>query len=92
MKRLFFIAFLAGFVFIFPVTSSMAQAAPATQVQSQSTQGHQATPDDSVSESPFGENQTNRDKPELPAAAPMLPADPNTPAGTTTVNPTDGLT
>ena len=93
MKRLLFISFLAGFVFTFPVTSTMAQAAPATQVQSQSPQGHpQATPDDSESESPFGENQTNRDKPELPAAAPMLPADPSTPAGTTTVNPHDGLT
>ena len=92
MKRLLFLTLSVGGILMFPGTPSVAQAAPATQVQSQSTQGHQATPDDPESESTIGNRNRNRDKPELPAAAPMLPADPNTPAGTTTVNPTDGLT
>ncbi len=92
MKRLFFLALSVGGILLLPGSPTMAQATPAAQVQSQSTKGHQATPDDSESESPFGDNQTDRDKPELPAAAPMTPADPSTPAGTTMVNPNDGLT
>jgi len=91
MKQPLLLTILAGVVFTLPVMPLMAQAAPEAQVQSQSTQG-QADSQREESESPFGENQTNRDKPGLPAAAPMLPADPNTPAGTTTVNPNDGLT
>ncbi|MGC2210277.1 MAG: formylglycine-generating enzyme family protein [Candidatus Korobacteraceae bacterium] len=92
MKRLFFLTLSVGGILLLPGSPTMAQAAPAAQVQSQSTKGHQATPDDSESESPFGDNQSDRDKPELPAAAPMTPADPSTPAGTTMVNPNDGLT
>ena len=90
MKRLFFLSLSVGGILLLPGSLTMAQTAPAAQVQSQ--QRHQATPDDSESDSPFGENQTDRDRPELPAATPVAPAAPNTPAGTTMVNPNDGLT
>ena len=90
MNRLLFLTLSIGGVLLLPGTSTVAQAAPAAHVQSQSTQGHQATRDDSESESSFGDRSVNRDKPELPAAAPV-PVDPNTPAGTTWVNPNDGL-
>ncbi len=74
-----------------PGTPAMAQAAPAAQVQSQSTQGQQATRDDSESESSFGNEADRPEKLVLPSVKPVK-VDPNTPAGTTWVNPNDGLT
>ena len=74
-----------------PGTPSLAQAAPAAQVQSQSTQERQATREDSESESPFGNEDGRLAQPVLPSAKPVK-VDPNTPAGTTWVNPNDGLT
>jgi formylglycine-generating enzyme required for sulfatase activity len=91
MKRLLFLSLSIGGILLLPSTPSIAQAAPATQVQSQSPQGQQATRDDPESESPIGNRNRNRDKPVLkPGAA--VATDPNTPAGTTWVDPTDGLT
>jgi formylglycine-generating enzyme required for sulfatase activity len=91
MKRLLFLTLSIGGVLMLPGTPSVAQAAPAAQVQSQSTQGHQATRDDSEAESPFGNEDGRLKKPVLPTAKPVK-VDPNTPAGTTWVNPNDGLT
>jgi formylglycine-generating enzyme required for sulfatase activity len=91
MKRLFFLSFMAGFVFTFPVTSSMAQAAPATEVQSQSAPAQTQSPRED-SESTFGQGDSNHEKPELKPGAPRVQTDPNTLPGATMVNPTDGLT
>ncbi len=91
MKRPLLLSILAGMVFTFPVVSLMAQASPGAQVQSQSTQG-QADSQQEDSESPFGERDGNRERPQLKPGTPILPADPNTLAGTTMLNPNDGLT
>ncbi len=90
MKRPLLLSILAGVVFTLPVTSLMAQAAPEAQVQSQSTQG-QADSQQEESESPFGDRDGSREKPQLEAGA-AVPIDPNTRAGTSWINPTDGLT
>jgi formylglycine-generating enzyme required for sulfatase activity len=89
MKRLLFLSLSIGGVLMLPCTNTMAQDAPAAQVQSQTTQERQATSDDS--EDPFGNVNTNRQRPILKPGA-LVATDPNTPAGTTWVNPRDGLT
>jgi formylglycine-generating enzyme required for sulfatase activity len=91
MKRLLFLSLSIGGVLLLPGKPTMAQAAPAAQVQSQSTQGHQATRDDSESESSFGNEAGRPEKLVLPSVEPVK-VDPNTPPGTTWVNPNDGLT
>lgn len=90
MRRPLLLSILAGAVLSLPVVSLMAQASPGAQVQSQSTQ-RQTDSQQEDSESPFGDRDGNRERPQLKAGAPV-PVDPNTPAGTTWVNPTDGLT
>jgi formylglycine-generating enzyme required for sulfatase activity len=88
MKKLLFIALVA--MAICSIVLSSPQKLKA-QVQSQSTQGHQATSDDSESDSWFGDTTSYRQRPILKPGE-LVATDPNTPAGTTWVNPKDGLT
>jgi formylglycine-generating enzyme required for sulfatase activity len=91
MKRLLFLSLLIGGVLMLPCTNTMAQDSPAAQVQSQTTQGQQATPNDSDEEAPFGNATSHHHDPILKPGA-LVATDPNTPALTTWVNPKDGLT
>jgi formylglycine-generating enzyme required for sulfatase activity len=72
-------------------SSPGAQNAPAAQGQAQTTQPHEATSDSSEAESPFGDPTGYHQRPILKPGE-SVATDPNTPAGTTWVNPKDGLT
>ena len=86
MKKLLFIALVAMAACTIALSSAQDQAQ--AQVQSQTAQGPQASYD-SESESSFG--VPLRQKPILKPGE-LVATDPNTPAGTTWVNPKDGLT
>jgi len=88
MKKLLLISLLVMAICSIALSSPQNQEA---QVQSHATQGQQATSDDSESESMFGDTTSNRQRPILKPGE-LVATDPNTPAGTTWVNPKDGLT
>src|SRR6266511_2811527 len=88
MKKLLLISLLAMAACTIALSSPQNQVA---QVQSQTTQGVQARSDGSELESPFGDPTSNRQRPILKPGE-LVATDPNTPAGTTWVNPKDGLT
>ncbi len=88
MKKLLLIALVAMAICTIALSSPQNQEA---QAQSQTTKGLQATSDDSESESMFADPTSNHQRPILKPGE-LVATDPNTPAGTTWVNPKDGLT
>ena len=91
MKKLLLLSLSIGGVLMLPCTNTMAQDAPPAQVQSQTTQGHQAASDDLESDDPYGDLNSYHQRPILKPGTPVA-TDPNTPALTTWVNPQDDLT
>ena len=87
MKKLLFIALVAMAACTIALSSPQNQD---SQGQSQTTQGSQATSDDQA-ESMFGDPTGSHQRPILKPGE-LVATDPNTPAGTTWVNPKDGLT
>ena len=88
MKKLLFIALVAMAICSIALSSPQNQVA---QVQSPTAQGFQAPTSDDDSDSTFTDPTRSHQRPILKPGE-LVATDPNTPAGTTWVNPKDGLT
>jgi formylglycine-generating enzyme required for sulfatase activity len=88
MKELLLIALVAMAICTIALSSPQKQEA---QAQPQTSQGVPATQDDADPESWFGDPTSTHQRPILKPGE-LVATDPNTPAGTTWVNPKDGLT